>query len=151
MSRCLCCNKEIKSPTEYEKNVSWHGKCIKRFFGTNTIPKLDISDKELERLADLTVNKGLTVPGVQKKLSLHLDKEDKGGRLTIVDYPTGYILKPQSQDYYFLPEAEFLSMKLAEKAGIKTVPNALIRVDNTFSYFLFVSSFGLNWAETGLY
>ena len=134
MSRCLCCNREMINPSEYESRVFWHEKCIKSFFGTKYIPELDCSDEELERLADLTVNKGLTVPGVQKKLSLHLDSKDKTDRLTIVDYPAGYILKPQSPDYDFLPEAEFLSMKMAEAAKIKTVPNAMILTGGRYSY-----------------
>lgn len=132
--KCLCCNKEITGPSEYEKISGWHGKCVKSFFGLSTIPEIDISDKQLEELANSTVNKGLTVPGVQKKLSLHLETEDKKGRFTIVDHPTGYILKPQSQDFRSLPEAEFLSMKLAEVSGIKTVPNGLVRMSGKFAY-----------------
>ena len=59
---------------------------------TEEMPFLDITKEQLERLANETVNEGLTVPGVQKKLSLHLSS-DTNARLTIVDYPTGYILK----------------------------------------------------------
>ena len=132
--RCLCCNKEINNPTEQEKINSWHSHCIKQFFGVTSMPIIDISEKQLEELANSTVTKGLTVPGVQKKLSLHLDAEDKSARFTIVDYPTGYILKPESDDFDALPEAEFLSMKLAELVGIKTVPNALIKMNNTYAY-----------------
>ena len=51
-----------------------------------------------------------------------------------MDYPTDYILKPQSQEYEALPEAEFLVMKMAEVAKIKTVPNALIMKNGEFSY-----------------
>ena len=134
MSRCLCCNKEIINPGEYESRIFWHEKCIKSFFGTRMIPELDCSDDELEKMANLTVNKGLTVPGVQKKLSLHLDSKDKTARLTIVDYPAGYILKPQSMDFEYMPEAEYMSMKMAEAAKIKTVPNAMIVNNGKYSY-----------------
>ena len=134
MSRCLCCNKEIRKPSDSELKTGWHDKCVKRFFGTTVFPELDCSEKELEKLANMTVNKGLTVPGVQKKLSLHLDKEDRVAKLTIVDHPTGYILKPQSAEYAALPEAEYLAMNLAVIAGIKTVPFALIRMNGTYSY-----------------
>lgn len=132
MIRCLCCNKELFSPSEYEAQVCWHERCIRSFFGTKVLPEIDCSDKELEKLADSTVNKGLTVPGVQKKLSLHLSSKDKTARLTIVDYPTGYILKPQSDDFAFLPEAEFMVMKMAEAAKINTVPHALMFVDDKY-------------------
>ena len=134
MIRCLCCNKRITNPNEYEKEVLWHEKCIKSFFGVKRIPELEYTDEELERLANLSVNKGLTVPGVQKKLSLHLENGEKTSRLTIVDYPTGFILKPQSEEYAFLPESEFLAMKMAEAVRIKVVPNALVRFNEKYAY-----------------
>ncbi len=132
--KCLYCGKEIAgSALTQEKEHQWHEKCIKKFFGTTTMPKLDISEESLERLANETVNKGLTVPGVQKKLSLHLSM-DAESRLTIVDYPTGYILKPQTEEYNMLPEHESLAMNLAKMAGIQTVDNALIKNNGTYAY-----------------
>ena len=132
--RCLCCNKDIDSASEYEKQTGWHSRCIKRFFGTNTLPELYVNNQELEELANKNVNQKLTVPGVQKKLSLHLSKDAGSFKLTIVDYPTGYILKPGSDEYENLPEAEFLSMKMAERVGIPVVPNALIKTGESLSY-----------------
>ncbi|MBE5906815.1 MAG: HipA domain-containing protein [Lachnospiraceae bacterium] len=134
MSRCLCCGKEIINAKEYEESVAWHERCIKRFFGTKQLPELDCTDETLEKLANLTVNQGLTVPGVQKKLSLHLDSDGKKARLTVVNYPTGYILKPQSDEYESLPEAELLCMRMAEIAKIPVVPNALINLNGKYAY-----------------
>jgi len=128
---CLCCGKAIVSTCE--KNNGWHLKCIKKFFGTKEIPFIDISKESINLLATESVNKGYTVTGVQKKLSLHLSKE-KQPRLTFVNYPTGYILKPQVEDFQCLPEAEDLIMRMAEITGIKTVPHALINVDGNISY-----------------
>lgn len=124
--RCLCCGKPFndKSSSEEIKN-GWHNSCIKKFFGTNLFPDIDISSEALEELALETVGKGFTVPGVQKKLSLHLSKEDIP-RLTLINFPTGYILKPQTKEYAALPEAEYLVMQMAKATGIKTVPFALI-------------------------
>ena len=132
--KCLCCNKELKNGSEYECRTGWHIRCIKTFFGTRDLPELDLSEDALEKLANSAVNKGLTVPGVQKKLSLHLDTTDHTSRLTVVDYPAGYILKPASEHFDFLPESEHLVMSMASVAGIKTVPGALIRVDESFAY-----------------
>lgn len=132
--RCLCCGKEIKPgihPDEME--YEWHKRCIKEFFGTRKMPVLDVTDKQLEALADSMVNRGITVPGVQKKLSLHLSHE-RDARLTIVDYPTGYILKPQTEEYACLPEYEALSMRMAELCGIQTVPHALIKMKGKLVY-----------------
>ena len=135
---CLCCGKPIiETASEQEKAVGWHNRCVKRFFGTKTLPDIEVSEEVLEQLAIESTNKGLTVPGVQKKMSLHLDNSGATPRLTLVNYPTGYILKPQTKDYPCLPEAEYLVMQMAEKAKIRTVPHALIRIkaqDNALAY-----------------
>ena len=97
--RCLYCGKMMESNvSEIEKKNEWHSRCVQKFFGTKQLPLLDVTEQQLESLINATVNKGLTVPGVQKKLSLHLSS-DTEARLTLVDYPTGYILKPQTQEY----------------------------------------------------
>ncbi len=132
MSKCLCCGKELKSETV----SGWHNSCIKAFFETNEFPDIDVSKEILNQIAIDNTSKGFTVPGVQKKLSLHLSL-DNTPRLTLVNYPTGYILKPQTEEYSSLPEMEFLIMQMAQISGIKTVPFALLRLpsqDNSFAY-----------------
>lgn len=127
---CLCCGKPLKDNGE---NIGWHKACIKRFFTTTVIPEIEITDLTLETLAEESTNKGYTVPGVQKKLSLHLSKETHP-RLTVVNYPTGYILKPQVKEFRALPEAEQLVMCMADKAGIATVPHALVKSGDSYAY-----------------
>ena len=127
--KCLCCGK----PLTTEEQSGWHKRCIRKFFGTDTLPALDLSEESLQMYANETVFKGLTVPGVQRKMSLHLEYTDTP-RLTLVDYPTGYILKPQSPEYRCLPEAEDLAMRIAERAGVKTVPHALLFVNGQYAY-----------------
>lgn len=132
--KCLCCGKTISnSASDVEKEWCWHKRCVKKFFQTDKMPELDITKEQLEILANETVNEGLTVPGVQKKLSLHLST-DLNARLTIVDYPTGYILKPQTDEFDSMPEFEDLAMRLAETIGIQTVPHALIKMDKEYAY-----------------
>ena len=97
------------------------------------MPLADITKEQLEKLANETVNEGITIPGVQKKLSLHLSC-DMNTRLTIVDYPTGYILKPQTEEFKNMPEFEDLAMRLAEIMGIQTVPHALIKMNGEYAY-----------------
>ena len=126
--RCLCCGKEFAiTATPYELSCSWHSACIKKFFGTKKLPDIDVSDPVLEQLATESTAKAYTVPGVQKKLSLHLS-DDSDPRLTLVNYPTGYILKPQTKEYTALPEAEYLVMQMAVATKIKTVPFALLQI-----------------------
>ena len=127
---CLCCGKPLHEPNE----TGWHIACIKRFFGTESLPEIEIDDKTLNLLADETTNRGFTVPGVQKKLSLHLVSGGNKSRLTLVNYPTGYILKPQVAEFEALPESEHLIMSMADKAGISTVPHALIKGDTGLAY-----------------
>ena len=135
--KCLCCGKPIlNNSNATEVETMWHNSCVKKFFGTKKFPSIDINEEVLEQLAIESTNKGYTVPGVQKKLSLHLT-EGTDPRLTLVNYPTGYILKPQTNEYRALPEAEYLVMSMARVTKIKTVPFALVRIpsgNNEFAY-----------------
>lgn len=108
-------------------------KCNAKFFGLKILPTIYIDSEKLEELAQNSINMGLTVPGIQKKLSLHLSDE-KFPRLTLRGYPPGYILKPQSEGFKQLPEAEDLVMDIADLMGVKTVPHGLISIDGTFAY-----------------
>ncbi len=127
---CLCCGKPLKT----DEPSGWHKACVKRFFGTSIIPELEIDNSALEHLAIETAGKGLTIPGVQKKLSLHLMSEGRKPQLTLVNYPTGFILKPQVEDFRAVPEAEHLVMSMADAAGISTVPHALVRGGGNLAY-----------------
>lgn len=127
---CLCCGRPLLTPDE----TGWHKACIKRFFGIAKLPEIAIDDKTLNQLASETINQGFTVPGVQKKLSLHLASAGKEPRLTLVNFPTGYILKPQVAEFKALPESEQLIMSMADMAGISTVPHALIKGNTGLAY-----------------
>ena len=127
---CLCCGKPLKT----DDGTRWHKACIRRFFGTATLPEIKIDEDTLTALALENTGKGVTVPGVQKKLSLHLLSDAASPRLTLVDYPTGYILKPQVADFEALPQAEHLVMSMADATGIATVPHALICQNGEIAY-----------------
>ncbi len=138
--KCLCCGKEIpERASAQEKEAQWHASCVRKFFGTNTLPELDISESTLIRIAVESTGKGFTVPGVQKKISLHLTEDRSKPRLTLVNYPTGYILKPQTEHYEALPEAEFLVMQMAKKTGIATVPCAMIRMSGNRTAYAYIT------------
>lgn len=128
---CLCCGKPIAGTGNGSR---WHPVCIRKFFGTDTLPELDVSEETLIRIASENTHKGYTVPGVQKKMSLHLSREGNIPRLALVDYPTGYILKPQTDTYPAMPEAEHLIMSMARKTGIATVPFALMFIGDRYAY-----------------
>ena len=65
---CLCCGKSLQD----KGYQGWHKRCIEHFFATTELPKLEIDENSLNQLALESTTKGYTVPGVQKKLSLHL-------------------------------------------------------------------------------
>lgn len=127
---CLCCGKPLRT----ENETGWHKACIKRFFMTETLPEIDIDEQALTQLATESIQKGYTVPGVQKKLLLHLFSQTKKPRLTLINYPSGYILKPQVEEFDSLPEAEQLVMTMADSIGISTVPHALMKGKGQFAY-----------------
>lgn len=121
---CLCCGK----PTT---EGLWHKRCLKDFFGSDELPEINLNIDELEKVAISQINDHKGVAGVQEKLSLHLDLlNKKRPRLTIIGFPSGYILKPQSSSYKRLPEFEHTAMLLAEECGISVVKHGLIPVNN---------------------
>lgn len=124
MNKCLYCYQQNDSGVK-----DFHPGCSKKMFGTEEPPVLDYSFSEMAKLAEKVISTSVTVPGVQAKLSLHLDK--KGGRpskLTLVGLWGDYILKPPTANYPQLPENEDLSMHLAELFKIKVVPHSLIKL-----------------------
>ena len=109
---CLCCGKPMKN----ESKFYWHSTCIKRFFGQPTIPDFNMNEIVYDEIAEASIEQGVSVPGVQKKLPI-----------TLPAFRRQYIIKTPALDKPFLPELEFIGMKLAEIAGFKTVPNGLIQ------------------------
>ncbi len=112
-----------------------HQACIKKFFGTKTMPILDYTTDQLDRLAMQIIQDQTSLTGVQPKLSLHLNEHEGCKRLTIVGLWGGYICKPQTTQYEMMPEVEDLTMHLAEAAHIDVVPHTLMRMaDDTLCY-----------------
>jgi serine/threonine-protein kinase HipA len=109
----------------------FHRSCSKDLFGTPEPPALPYSIKDIEALAENVVRASITVPGVQTKLSLHLEKEGRErGRLTIVGMWGAFILKPPVPEYPFMPEIEDMTMHLASIAGIEVVPHGLMPMED---------------------
>ncbi|WP_205514624.1 HipA domain-containing protein [Longitalea arenae] len=127
--RCLYCYQELDKGQK-----DFHTRCSKAFFGTDEPPELGYSLDQMAELAATVVQRSVTVPGVQPKLSLTLVKntlEGDKGRLTIVGALGGnYILKPPNEDYAELPQNEHLTMRIAESFGISVVPSSLIRLSS---------------------
>lgn len=125
MSKCLICANPGTDGEHY------HTTCLQQLFGDKGKPVLDVSFGRLNELAKKTVYQRVTVPGVQSKLSLEIEKKAKGtNKLTIVGLWGRYILKPPSNRWPELPANEHCTMMMAEAAGIETVPNGLIHLSS---------------------
>ena len=127
MNKCLYCYQELE-----EGQKDFHPACAKRFFGKAEAPILPYSRDNINDLAKQSVLSRITVPGVQTKLSLDVNKggKDEPYRMTIVGLWGKYILKPKSEEFPWLPEVEDLTMHLAEIAKIDVVPHSLIRFND---------------------
>jgi serine/threonine-protein kinase HipA len=106
-----------------------HAACSKSMFDQPEPPAVPYALSELERLAEEIVRSSVTVPGVQEKLSLHLEEAaNSAGKLTLVGLWGDYILKPPTRKYPEMPEVEDLTMHLASLWRIETVSHCLIRL-----------------------
>lgn len=126
MSKCLYCYKEVTTGKDF------HEECSLKFFGTKIAPKIDYSIQEMAKLAQQVVERRISVPGVQPKLSMSvLDDHRKDQRLTVVGALGGnYIFKPPSEDFPEMPANEHVTMKMAELFNIDVVPHSLIRLSS---------------------
>lgn len=130
MCKCLYCYRPLETG---EKD--FHAKCARKFFGTEKVPVLDYTCEDLEKLAIQVIKDQTSLTGVQPKLSLLLNEDEGSQRLTIVGLWGGFICKPQTIQFAQMPEAEDLTMHLAELAKIDAVPHTLMRMaDNSLCY-----------------
>ncbi|GFD75190.1 phosphatidylinositol kinase [Tenacibaculum sp. KUL113] len=124
MSKCLYCYKEVSEGEDF------HLKCSKEFFGSDPPQKITYTLDEMSDLAKAVVERSVSVPGVQPKLSMSILNENSvDKRLTVVGALGGnYFFKPPSLDYPEMPENEHVTMKMATLFNIDVVPHSLIRL-----------------------
>lgn len=126
MSKCLYCYRDIKEGGDF------HKECSLQFFGTELPPKIEYSLDQMNELAEQVIERSVSVPGVQPKLSMSvLDEKGKDSRLTVVGALGGnYIFKPPSKEFQEMPANEHLTMKMATLFNIDAVPHSLIRLES---------------------
>src|SRR5690606_1668505 len=131
--KCLYCYEPIKGEHDL------HKKCSLEFYGKPTPTKIEYSLDQMRELAENVIERSVSVPGVQPKLSMSLTeatKENSSSRLTIVGVLGGnYIFKPPSDKFPEMPCNEHVTMRMAEAFGIRVVPSSLIQlVSGELSY-----------------
>lgn len=121
---CLICGGACESGEN-------HPSCLRGLFGSETVPSFAYSIDELNRMAEKLVLSRMSVPGVQAKLSVCVERGMNGAdRMTLVGLDGNYILKLPSGMYPELPEAEHFAMMLANLCGIETADFGLVRLAN---------------------
>lgn len=117
--KCLICYEDCDS--------DYHESCLHSFFSSKRVPFIEYTLDELHELSKKVLKSKATIPGVQPKLSLHID-ESSSNRLTIIGFKGDYILKPPTKQFRKLPENEDVTMHLAKACKLKTVPHILIKL-----------------------
>ena len=125
--RCLICGMPMPEGSECE----YHAACAKGLFGSDVAPAFAYSMSELNELAKRLVLSRVSVPGVQAKLSVHLERSgESSDRVTLVGLDGNYILKLPTASYRELPESEHFAMTLARLCGIETAAFGLVRLES---------------------
>jgi serine/threonine-protein kinase HipA len=125
-NKCLYCYEDLSEEKDF------HEKCAMTFFGNKIAPQIPYSLNQMSDLAKNIVERSISVPGVQPKLSMSVEKGSKKNtntRLTLVGALGGqYIFKPPSDQFPEMPANEHLTMRIAQAFGINVVPSSLIKL-----------------------
>lgn len=125
--RCKICLEVLR-----QGEADYHASCCRKLFCGPQPPRVPYTWKELNTLAEQIVRSHVAVPGVQPKLSLHLERggSRESGRFTLVGLEGGYILKPPVERYTQMPELEHLTTRMAGCFGIETAECGLIALED---------------------
>ena len=102
--------------------------------GLKTVKDLEYTAEE-QRIEAYNRASKMSIQGVQPKLSAVFNIKDE--KFELVDKGGKYILKPQHNVHYQMPENEDLTMRLAELTGLEIPIHGLIwSKDNSLTYFI---------------
>ncbi|NQU23937.1 MAG: HipA domain-containing protein [Candidatus Nealsonbacteria bacterium] len=115
-----------------QRDADYHAACIESLFGTEVLPAINVSLRELHKIAVKMAGK-MSISGMQEKVSLKLSPDR--ARLIVAATGGRYILKPESSRFPALPQNEHLTMRLASLVGIEVPSFGLLRLqDDSLSY-----------------
>ena len=127
---CKICLGLLKKNEQIE---GYHTTCIRKLFGSIQItPTLDFTKRDFIEISK-EKSKGMSISGVQKKLSMHIVNH----KLEPTDIGGSYILKPTPFEYPEVSENEHLSMLIGASLDIKTPPLGLVSFsDGELAYII---------------
>lgn len=115
---------------------NYHVTCLRKLFGGDTTPVIDVTEATLQTVALATLGHTV-VPGVQPKISLGLVRDRRRTLRIAAGSSQRYLLKPQNAEFPAMPENEHLSMQIARAFGILVPENGLIRLaDGSLAYIV---------------
>ncbi len=121
MKICKICLKKVM---EKAAHSDYHKKCLTQLLSSAAIsPILPFSRSVFQSEISKNYTKGMSISGVQKKLSLKLGAE----QLELTNTHGAYILKPSVEDFPELAENEHLSMLIGKALDIETPPLGLLK------------------------
>lgn len=135
MCNCLYCYRPL---LKGEKDM--HTACIKKFFGTTTLPVLDYTTEQLDQLALQIIQDQTSLTGVQPKLSLHLNEHEGSKRLTIVGLWGGYILSAASYKEKFFKCISLFPVSQEKSTSSKKLVTSILGKDEYFKTALPIRS-----------
>jgi serine/threonine-protein kinase HipA len=124
-TRCMICLGDLP-------NGLYHPACVRRLFGTTTVPDVDLDVAKLHTTALAMVGR-VSLSGIQRKVSLGFATD----RLTlqVATAQARYILKPQAGTFPNLPENEHVTMRLAQLWGLELPACGLVHLrDDSLAY-----------------
>src|SRR5438105_9691816 len=122
---CDICGKESEAEGRY------HPACLRRLFGTPSLPVIELTHAEVLARAQEMAGR-MSISGVQPKLSM----SRQGLRLIPVTDGGLFILKPQTERFPLLPQNEHLCMTIAGRIGIDVPPHGLFDLRDGSSAYI---------------
>lgn len=123
MQICKICLKKI---TTEQKYLDYHNTCLVRLFDSLSVSPTLSFDRTIFQSEVKKYVRGMSISGVQKKLSLKIEND----ALVLTKEQGTYILKPTVEDLVELAQNEHLSMLIGKALDIETPPLGLIKFSN---------------------
>ncbi len=130
METCKICLKKVPADQRYP---DYHNMCLSKLFDSSMVSPILSFTRDIFNTDIKKYTKGMSISGVQKKLSLKID----GDALVLTNTGGTFIIKPTVEDFAELSQNEHLSMLIGKALEIETPPLGLIKfADEELAYII---------------